>query len=80
MTRRGWWRTSFLTATALALGMEVWASADGDPTTDPWTDLLVTYVSGEVTAAAIGGLSLWLGVHFWRRYARKGRREPTSDQ
>lgn len=74
MSRRTVWRVLFLGVTGLAVGMEVWASADGDSTTDPWTDLIVAYVPGEVTAAGIGALALWLGVHFWRRYRRKAAR------
>lgn len=80
MSRRGWWRTSFLAVTALALGMEIFASADGDEQTDPWTDMIVTYVPGEVTTAAIGGLTLWLMVHFGKRYLnkRKSDTNPTG--
>lgn len=76
MSRRALWRALFLGATGLALGMEVYASADGDPQTDPWTDLLVQYVPGEVTAIAIGGLALWLPVHFGLRYWRRHRARP----
>jgi len=61
----------FLGLTALVLGMEVWASVDGDPETDPWTDLIVQYIPGEVTAVLIGGLALWLPVHFGLRYWRR---------
>lgn len=78
--RRNAWRVAFLTVTAVAIVMELWASFDGDPTTDPWTDLIVTYIPMEITALAIGGLSLWLAVHFglryWRRHkARAGAQE-----
>ena len=68
------WRIAFLGLTTLVVGMEIWASVDGDPQTDPWTDLIVEYIPLEVTALAIGGLSLWLVVHFWRRYKRKADR------
>lgn len=73
MTQRGWWRVSFLGLTALVLGMEVFASVDGNPETEPWTDLLVSYVPGEFTFAAIGALVLWLPVHFGLRYWRRSR-------
>ena len=71
MSRRTAWRAVFLGLTALVLGMEVWASVDGDPETDPWTDLIVQYIPGEVTAVLIGGLALWLPVHFGLRYWRR---------
>lgn len=74
------WRVGFLGVTALAIGMELWASFDGDADTEPWTDLIVSYVPGEVTALAIGGLVTWLAVHFIRRYRRKNGTGQTDDQ
>lgn len=65
------WRIGFLGVTALAIGMELWSSFDGNPNTEPWTDLIVTYVPEEVTGLAIGGLATWLAVHFIKRYQRK---------
>lgn len=67
------WRTAFLALTALVIGMEVKAAADGDAQTDPWTDLIVRHVPGEVTALAIAGLCGWIAVHFGVRYWRKHR-------
>ena len=69
------WRIAFLGLTTVVIGMEIWASVDGDPQTDPWTDLIVRHVPLEVTALAIAGLSGWLVVHFWRRYKRKSDRD-----
>lgn len=68
------WRVAFLALTAAVLGMEIWASADGNANTDPWTDLIVRHVPGEITALAIAGLAGWLAVHFGLRYYRKHRR------
>ena len=73
MSRRGWWRLSFLGLTGLVLGMECFAAWDGNTDTDPWTELIVAYIPDEVAAVGIGGLSLWLMVHFGRRYLRKAR-------
>jgi hypothetical protein len=73
MIKGGWGSIGFLGVTAVALGWELVASFDGDPQTSPWTDLIVTYVPGEVTAALIGALVLWLPVHFGLRYYRKNR-------
>lgn len=58
--------------------MELWASFDGNPATDPWTDLIVAYIPMEITALAVGGLSLWLAVHFGLRYWR--RRKANTDR
>lgn len=73
MSRRGRWIAGFLAGTALLLGAECWASWDGSPDTVPWTDLIVQYVPGEVTLAAIAALVVWLPVHFFVRYRRKRR-------
>jgi len=67
------WRVAFLGITAAAVGMELWASLDGDPDTRPWTDEIVSAIPVEVTFAAIGALALWLPVHFLRRYLRRKR-------
>ncbi|HET9788329.1 MAG TPA: hypothetical protein VFP47_14425 [Pyrinomonadaceae bacterium] len=65
------WRVAFLGITALAIAMELWASFDGNPYTEPWTDLIVAYIPGEIIALAIGGLATWLAVHFIKRYQQK---------
>lgn len=73
MIKGGRTSIAFLGATAAVLGWEIFASWDGDPATSPWTDLIVTYVPGEVTAVLLGGLIAWLPVHFGIRYWRKSR-------
>lgn len=70
---RNIWIIGFLGITGVALGSEMWASFDGDPGTVPWTELIVEYVPGEVAAVLIGGLMVWLPVHFGLRYWRKVR-------
>lgn len=74
MSRRTVWRVLFLGVTGLALGMEVWASADSDPATEPWTDLIVAGFPAELTTFFIGGVTLWLREHFKIRYERKAAR------
>lgn len=75
MTKRQVWQAAFLGATGLAVGMELWAVLDGSDDTEPWTALIVEHVPPEWTAAAVGGLSVWLGVHFYRAYRkREGKR------
>jgi hypothetical protein len=76
LTPRGRWVGGFLSVTAAALAAELVASFDGSADTTPWTDLIVTYVPGEVTAAAIGALLVWLPLHFVLRYRRKSKRPP----
>jgi hypothetical protein len=66
-------RWAFLTVTVVALGAELWASFDSSAATEPWTDLITDHVPGEITAAAIGALVLWLPIHFWFRYRRKAK-------
>jgi hypothetical protein len=73
MIKGGWRSVGFLAATAALVGWECFASWDGDPGTSPWTDLIVTYVPGEVAAVLLGALIAWLPVHFGLRYYRKAR-------
>jgi hypothetical protein len=81
MIKGGWKSAGFLGATAAVLGWELFASWDGDTGTSPWTDLIVAYLPGEVTAAILGGLIVWLPVHFGIRYWRKaqGRQDGGGD-
>lgn len=65
------WRTGFLAVTALAIIAECWAAWDGNPDTDPWTDLIVRYVPWELALAVFGALLLWAPVHFYVRYRRR---------
>jgi len=73
MINGGWKSIGFLGATGLVLGWEVFVSWDDDPDTCPWTDLIVTYIPGEVVAVLLGGLIAWLPVHFGIRYWRKSQ-------
>lgn len=70
----------FLGLTAVVLGMELFASFDGNTETEPWTGLIVDYVPDEVTFAAIGALILWLPIHFAIRYARKRKADKEIEQ
>ncbi len=64
-------RVFFLSVTALALITECWFAWDGDPDTDPWTDLIGDYVPWQVALAVFGALLLWVPAHFWQRYKRE---------
>jgi hypothetical protein len=71
VTRRDWFRLVFLAVTGAAVGLELFATFDGNGDTEPWTDLTVRYLPGEVTAALVGALVLWLPIHFLVRYRRR---------
>jgi hypothetical protein len=73
MRNRWLFRVPFLGLTALAIITECWFAWDGNPNTEPWTDLIVAYVPGEITALVIAGLAGWVTVHFGLRYWRKRR-------
>lgn len=70
------WIAAFLATTATALVAECWASWDSSPDTVPWTDLIVTYVPGEVTLAVVGALVAWVPYHFAVRYWRRRKTLP----
>jgi hypothetical protein len=80
MIKGGWKSVGFLAATAATVGWELFASFDGNPQTSPWTDLIVTYIPGEVTTALVGALVVWLPVHFGLRYYRKNRSGSSDDR
>jgi hypothetical protein len=73
MIKGGWKSIAFLSGTGVVIVWELFSSFDDDPSTSPLTDLIVTYVPQEVTAALIGMLLLWLPTHFGLRYYRKAR-------
>lgn len=69
--QRNLWRTAFLGGTTLILVGELFAAFDGNPSTDPWTELITTYIPWEVFVAVLGGLIVWIIPHFYVRYRRK---------
>ena len=70
VTRREW-TAFFLTITALAIVFELIASFDGNPSTVPWTWLIVDNVSVEVFVPIFCALVGWLVIHFYLRYTGK---------
>jgi hypothetical protein len=74
MTRRAIWTAGFLSVTALAVGMELWAAWDNSPDTVPWTDLIAENVPRPVTMWAVGLLVAWLPAHFVWAYRREASR------
>jgi hypothetical protein len=78
--QRNLWRTGFLLVTAGALIMECAAAWDGNPNTDPWTDLITTYVPWQLALAVFGALVLWVPVHFWVAYRRRAKRKQAADR
>lgn len=71
--QRNLWRTGFLSVTALALIAECAAAWDGNPNTDPWTDLITTYIPWQVALAVFGALVLWVPTHFVVAYRRRAK-------
>lgn len=75
MSRRTKWIIAFLGVTALGIGMEIYAAADGKDETPTWTELVIEHINWEVTAVIVGGLILWLPLHWGVRYLRKHKKE-----
>ncbi len=69
--QRNLWRTGFLSVTAFALVAECWAAWDGNSNTDPWTDLITTYIPWQVSLAIFGALVVWVPTHFIVAYRRR---------
>lgn len=76
--QRNLWRTGFLTVTAGAIIMECWAAWDGNHQTDPWTDLITTYVPWQAAVAVFGALLLWVPLHFVVAYRRRMKAKSTT--
>lgn len=64
------WTWTFLPLTALVVIMELVASFDSSPATEPWTYYTVDHIPPWITFAAIGVLITWLPIHFWLEYRR----------
>lgn len=79
MTFRQYWILLFLSLTGLVIAMELLAACDNNPDTVPWTALIVEYINVEIAMFLIGGLSLWLIVHFGRAYYKKHKREDSNE-
>lgn len=73
------WGGAFLGLTAVVIILELFASFDDSDNTVPWTDYIVQYIPGEVTAVLIGGLCLWLPVHFGLRYYKQHKEAKQDD-
>ena len=67
------WTWVFLGLTGVVIGLEVVGSVDETDSRWAWTNYIVEYIPGEITAFLIAGLSGWLAVHFYRRYRDKAK-------
>jgi hypothetical protein len=72
MSRRSIWTVAFLSVTAAALGMEIWAGFDNSSDTVPWTEYIATWWPAPVTFALISILTVWIGPHFVDAYRKRG--------
>lgn len=61
-------RYGFLATLALALFWELWASFDKDPSTEPLTWLVVTYIPAWIGLPVITLFAAWLVLHFKKNY------------
>lgn len=75
MSKRTVWTVAFLAVTGTAVGMELWAALDHDPSTVPWTNLAAEYVPQPVTFAVIALLCAWIPGHLTFAY----RHNPPSE-
>ncbi len=72
MPKRALWVTVFLTVTAVAVGMELWASVHHSPDAPTWTALTVRFVPQALATAAVIALVGWLPGHFQHAYQTTG--------
>jgi hypothetical protein len=57
-----------LSAFVTWLGLEVWAVADGQSWTEPFTDITVGFIPAAVGIPLVVGFATWLQVHFISRW------------
>lgn len=71
LSRKAKYTAVILGAFVAALGVEIWFAADKDAETPTLTDLITSVSPFEVTAGVVGGLAVWLLIHFWERRDRR---------
>jgi len=76
---RNLWRTGFLGLTVGALVAECVGAWDGNPNTDPWTDLITTYVPWQLALTVFAALAAWVPVHFVVAYRRRAKKKGPAD-
>ncbi len=79
MRQRNLWRTAFLGVTGLAIVGECVAAWDGNSNTDPWTDLVTTYVPWELALAVFAALAIWVPAHFFVRYRKRVKQKERAE-
>lgn len=67
------WTWIFLPLTAVAVIGELVAAFDTTDVTAPWTDYITTYLPPWLTFGLVGVLTVWLPIHFWLEYKRRGK-------
>jgi len=77
---RNLWRTGFLGVTVLAIVAELVGAFDGNPSTDPWTDLITAYVPWQLALAVFCALAGWVPVHFFVAYRLRAKRAKAEQE
>ncbi len=72
MSRRAFWTVGFLALTAAAVGMEIYAAADGNADTPTWSELIGAYVPQTIGVGAAGILAAWIVPHISAQYRSEG--------
>jgi hypothetical protein len=66
------WSAVFLTVTAAAVGLELYAAADGNADTPTWSELIGAYVPQTIGVAAATLLAAWIVPHISAQYRSGG--------
>ena len=72
------WTIGFLSVTALAIFLELFAIFDNSDETIPWTILIRDNIPSYISLPIITGFALWLVHHFYKAYRKKPKHTHTA--
>lgn len=67
------WTWTFLPLTALIIVAEFVGASGTVRAAAPWTDYIVTYLPPWLAFALVAVLNVWLPVHFYQEYRKRGK-------